>query len=74
MKIIVDYDPYLTPEAHGYICAEDVPDLEKVRDFFQGVLEATYTTGDTQSLHHCLEELSALINVDLPDGELKIKA
>jgi len=54
-----------TPEDYGYIHQDDLPDLEGMRDWLQGVVEAMYKTGDVMEMERCLDELCHALDVPM---------
>lgn len=61
-----DYEE--TPADHGWIHEDDLPDLDGVKDFLTGVLEAVYVTGDVDALENCLDEICSQFDLKLPAG------
>lgn len=49
----------------GYIHETELPDLDRVCDRLEGVLEAVYETGDIISLESNLEELCHALDVPM---------
>lgn len=66
-----DYEE--TPADHGWIHEDDLPDLDSVRDFLTGVIEAVYVTGDVESLENCLDEICGQFDLKLPAGQPILK-
>ena len=58
-----------TPEDHGYIHEDDLPDLDHIKDYLEGVLEAVYVTGDVEVLENCLDEICGQFDLKLPVSE-----
>lgn len=63
-----DYDPP-TPADYGWVREEDIPDLDSIKDFIKGVIEAVYVTGDVEELENCLDELCGQFDLKLPAGQ-----
>lgn len=60
----------LRPEDYGYVKESEVPDQHRMMDMLEGVIESLWETGNTDMLHHCLEELAAELNMDIPEGPM----
>jgi len=48
-------------------------DIDHCRDHLTGVLQALYTTGDTEQLEYCLEEVAHALGISLPEGDIAIE-
>lgn len=62
------YEPEIereTPEDHGYIHQDALPDVAGMRDWLTGVVEAMYKTGDVMEMERCLDELCHELNVPM---------
>lgn len=62
----------IDPEEYGYVREDSVPNVGRMYEMMQGMLEALYTTGDLEDLEHCLEEACSEINLSLPGKMLKV--
>lgn len=65
------YEPDVEPESpadYGWIREDDIPDLDGVKDFLKGVLEAVYVTGNVEELENCLDEICSQFDLKLPAG------
>lgn len=70
------YDPDPEPESpadYGWVHEDDIPDLDSVRDFLTGVIEAVYVTGDVDKLEDCLDEICHQFDLKLPAGQPILK-
>ncbi len=56
-----------------YIHIDDLPDLESMKDYLEGVVEAVYKDGDIKKLDHCIEELCCLLDVEFSGDEPILK-
>jgi hypothetical protein len=63
-----DCDPE-TPADYGWVREEDIPDLDSVKDFLKGVIEAVYVTGNVEELENCLDEICGQFDLKLPAGQ-----
>ena len=62
-----DYDP--TPEDSGYIHQDDLPNLDRVRDFIEGVKECLYKSGDVGMMESHLDEICHELGMKLNAGD-----
>lgn len=63
-------------EQTNYISEDDYNiRMERKRYFFEGVADALYRSEplDSADLMNCMEELSALLEVELPGNELQVR-
>ena len=56
-----------------YVHRSLLPDQDQVHDFVNGILESVYTTGDTDKLENCLEELCDLLGVEFKLGNCALE-
>jgi len=66
-------EEYYNTDTGDYVHIDDLPDLDHAKDFLGGIVEAIYETGDLDLLQHCLEELCVILDVNIPEGKLRIK-
>jgi len=66
------YEPDI--DTGDYIHIDDLPDIDKAKDFLGGIVEAVYETGNMDLLEHCLEELCEILEVKMPAGKPRIKS
>jgi len=54
---------------------DDNSKLEKIllQDWFEEVIHQVYRVGDTEILDNALEEISFLLNVEIPDSKMKLQ-
>jgi len=65
----MDTEEYYLFEEHGI----EPQDIEDVKDFLAGLVEAVYETGDIGSIEGCLEELCHFFDVPFSDKTPKIQ-
>ena len=66
------YEPDVEPETpadNGWIHEDDLPNLDSIKDFLTGVLEAVYVTGNVGELENCLDEICSQFDLKLPAGQ-----
>lgn len=66
-----DYDEP-TPADLGWVHKDNLPEMEAVEDFLQGIYEALYINGDVDKLEGCLEELFHQFNMKFELGEVQL--
>ena len=62
-----------TPEDYGWVRVDEIPDLDHMKDFLQGLIEAIYVTGDVDHMETCLEEVASQMGLKLPIGAPKLE-
>ena len=69
------YDPhyYEDHSKDDYVHVDDLPDLDHMRDHMQKVLETLYAGASLESLESSLEEVLSILEMKIPDGDLKIR-
>jgi len=63
-----DYEPPV-PEDSGYIHKDDLPNLDRVRDFVEGLKECLYKSGDVGMMESHLDEICHELGMKLNAGD-----
>ena len=68
------YDEYYDREdlrmlENGWVREDEQPDMNNVKEWVEGVMEAVYKTGDIEDLKFSLEELAHALKVRMPEEE-----
>jgi len=61
---MLDYDTMFEP--YDMIHKDYLVELDHLKDWMLGVVEATYQTGDVEEFERCLGEACAIMNLKLP--------
>lgn len=59
---------YITPEDLGWVSESEMPKVNIVKDYLQGVINAVYKTGNIFELENCLDEICEQFDLKLPQG------
>ena len=59
-------------EDNGYVHIDDLPDLQSISDFMEGVIHAFYISGDPDEMENCVDELAGLLNLHMPTCKPKM--
>lgn len=61
-----------TPADYGWVKEEDLPNIDSIKDFLQGIVESVYFSGNVKDLEYCLESICCELKIKIPNGAPKI--